>query len=121
MRDWYNWPRMYQDVEQYVKQCSVCTQNEGHQNTATGAIHPLPVPKGPWQDISIDLIIGLLVVQGFDGVCMVVDCFFKEIMVFPVTSKILAGELVAKFRDKIWWKHRLPDSVLSDCEPQFMS
>src|SRR5947209_8561784 len=104
---------MYKDVEQYIAHCGVCAQNKGHQNQPVGMIHPLPVPKRPWLDISVNLVIGLSMDKGFDSVCMVVDRFSKEINVFPVTSVLTAQELAVEFKEKIWRKHGLPESILS--------
>ena len=92
---------MYKDVEQYVAQCAVCMQNKGRQNQPSGAIHPLPVPKRPWADISIDLVTGLPMDEGFDSVCTIVDRFSKEINVFPVTSTLTAQELAAEFKKRV--------------------
>src|SRR5437588_3381144 len=102
IKDWYNWQGMYRDVEQYVARCSVCAQNKGHQNQPSGAIQPLPVPETPWQDISVDLVTGLPMDEGFDAVCTVVDRFSKEINVFPVTSTLTVQELAAEFKERIW-------------------
>src|SRR5947209_18792383 len=121
IRDWYNWPGMYRDVEQYVARCSVCAQNKGHQNQPSGAIQPLPVPETPWQDISVDLVTGLPMDEGFDAVCTVVDRFSKEISIFPVTSTLTAQELAAKFKERVWRKHGLLKSILSNHGPQFIS
>src|SRR5947209_7593783 len=121
IRDWYNWPGMYKDVEQYVARCAVYTQNKGRQNQPSRAMHPLPVLEGPWQDISIDLVTGLPMDEGFDAVCTVVDRFSKEINIFPVMSTLTAQELAAEFKERIWRRHGLPKSILSDRGPQFIS
>ena len=92
---------MYKDIEEYIKQCSVCAQNKGRQNTAASVIYPLPIPKGPWQDISVDLIMGLPIIHGFNEVYIVIDHFTKEIIVFSVSSTIIAVELASEFKDKI--------------------
>ena len=72
------------------------------------------VPKRPWEGISINLVIGLLVMDKFDSVYTVVDCFLKEIVVFLVASFITPEKLAAEFRDKVWRCHGLPKSILSD-------
>lgn len=86
----------------------ICAQNKGRQNISPGVIHLLPVPAGPWQDISIDLVTGLPVVEGFDGVCTVVDHFSKEVTVFPISSMITVIELASEFKERIWRRHGLP-------------
>src|SRR5437588_11500091 len=45
LSDWYRWPGMYKNIKEYVRQCSVCAQNKGRQNTAASAINPLPICK----------------------------------------------------------------------------
>ena len=92
---------MYKDVEQYVARYGVCAQNKGRQNQPVGAIHPLPVPRQPWEDISVDLVTGLPMDEGFDSVCTVVDRFSKEINIFPVASTLMAQELAAEFKERI--------------------
>jgi|SRR5947209_12375595 len=59
--------------------------------------------------------------QGFNSVCTVVDRFSKEVNVFPVTSALTAQELATEFKERVWRKHRLPKSILSDRGPQFIS
>src|SRR5437588_6392643 len=59
--------------------------------------------------------------KGFNSVCTVVNCFSKEINIFPVTSTLTAQELVAEFKERIWRQHGLPKSILSDRGPQFIS
>ena len=105
---------MYKDIKEYIKRCSVCAQSKGRQNIIASAIHPLPIPKSPWQDISVDLVIGLPIVQGFDGVCMVIDHFIKEIIIFSIAFTITTVKLASEFKDKVWRKHGLPESILSD-------
>ena len=69
----------------------------------------------------MDLVMGLPIVQGFNGVCTVINYFTKEIVVFLVSSTIMAVELASEFKNKVWRKHGLPESILSDCSLQFVS
>jgi len=39
----------------------------------------------------------------------------------PTTEKISAEELARLFRDNMWKLHGLPESIISDREPQFMA
>jgi hypothetical protein len=55
----FHWKGLKHDVEDFVKQCSVC-QHSKHEHTApAGLLQPLPIPAGAWQDISLDFIEGL--------------------------------------------------------------
>src|SRR5437660_115818 len=112
---------MYKDVEQYVTRYAICAQNKGHQNQPVGTIQPLLISKQPWEDISVDLVTGLPMDKGFDAICTMVDRFSKEVSIFPVTSNLMTQELAAEFKKRIWRKHGLPKSILSDQGPQFIS
>jgi len=39
----------------------------------------------------------------------------------PTIEKISAEELARLFRDNMWKLHSLPESIISDREPQFMA
>ena len=47
------WPRMKQEVEKWVAQCSTCQRNKYSPQAPAGLLHPLPIPKrfgktSPW-------------------------------------------------------------------------
>ncbi|PKI40816.1 hypothetical protein CRG98_038827 [Punica granatum] len=54
----YFWPTIRKEVEKYVQKCRVCNVSKG---TATndGLYMPLPVPSRPWEDVSMDFVLGL--------------------------------------------------------------
>ena len=91
-----------------------------HQRKA-GELHPLEIPEGPWQDISIDMIGPLPRSNEMDAILVVVDRFTKMIRL-KVTITNLSSEGVAKiYRDEIWKIHGIPKTILSDHGPQFAS
>jgi hypothetical protein len=52
------WPKMRHDVERYVSWCMTCN-NAKSQLNSHGLYMPLPVHCVPWEDISMDFILGL--------------------------------------------------------------
>jgi hypothetical protein len=61
----FYWPRMRRDVDHYVKRCITC-------NTS------LPAPTTPWEDISMDFVLGFpRTKRGHDSIFVVVDKFSK--------------------------------------------
>jgi hypothetical protein len=55
----FHWKGMKKDVDNYIKQCSIC-QHAKHSNThPVGLLQPLPIPAGVWKDLSMDFIEGL--------------------------------------------------------------
>jgi hypothetical protein len=53
------WQRMRHDIRKYVAQCSVCQSTKYETKKPGGLLHPLPVPSGIWEDLSLDFITGL--------------------------------------------------------------
>jgi hypothetical protein len=54
----YYWPKLTSDVIRYVERCFICQRSKGALTNA-GLYTPLPVPNGPWLDVSMDFVLGL--------------------------------------------------------------
>ena len=86
-----------------------------------GGLHPLEIPEGPWQDISIDMIGPLPSSNGMDAIVVIMDRFTKMIRLKAMTTNILSEGIAKVYRDKIWKIHGVPKTILSDRGPQFAS
>jgi len=69
----YWWPELKEDVKKYVQGCFKCQQNKVQYQRKAGELHPLEIPKGPWQEISIDIIGPLSKSNGMDTIVVIVD------------------------------------------------
>ena len=81
----------------------------------------MEIPKGPWQDISIDMIGPLPRSNGMDAIVVIVDRFTKMIRLKAATTSILSEGIAKICRDEIWKIHGIPRTILSDRGPQFAS
>jgi hypothetical protein len=52
----FYWKGLKGDVTNFVKQCVVCQQAKVDHIHPLGLLQPLPIPKGVWQDISMDFL-----------------------------------------------------------------
>ena len=50
----FYWPKMKREVDRHVKQCRICDLGKTKSQN-NGLYTPLPVPKAPWEDVSLDL------------------------------------------------------------------
>ncbi|GKD07328.1 RNA-directed DNA polymerase [Tanacetum coccineum] len=52
------WPKMGQDVKRLVTRRVTCHKAKSH-GTNAGLYTPLPIPNSPWEDVSMDFVLGL--------------------------------------------------------------
>jgi hypothetical protein len=92
------WPKTRHDVERYVSRCTTCNKAKSRINPH-GLYMPLPIPSVPWEDISMDFVLGLpRTKRGRDSIFVVVDHFFlKWLTLYPVTRAIMHHMLLICF------------------------
>jgi hypothetical protein len=79
----YYWPGMRAEVKIFVNNYNICQYAKGKKQH-TGLYQPLPIPKRPWDAISMDFMLGLLRTQrGSDSIFLVVDRFSKMAHFIP--------------------------------------
>ena len=110
---------MRKDVERFVANCHTCCRTKPRRHASHGTLLPLPVPDRPWQDISMDFVVGLPQSKGFNTIWLVVDRHSKQRHFVPCMTTIDAQDLASLFIDNIFRLHGLPNSIISDRGPQF--
>ena len=117
----YWWPGISRYISQYVKGCDKCNRTKTYPTAPAGRLAPNTIPERRWQVVTTDLISGLPKSQGFDAIWVAVDRLSKRIRVAPTTSEIDSVGIARLFRDHVWRNHGLPDQIISDRGPQFVS
>ena len=69
---------MRKDVERFVANFHIYHQIKPRRHASHGTLLPLPVSDQPWQEISMDFVIGLPESKGFDAIWVVVDRLSKQ-------------------------------------------
>ena len=117
----YWWPGLKEDIKRYVQGCFKCQQSKVQHQRKAGELHPLEIPQGPWQEISIDIIRPLPKSNGMDAIVVIVNRFTKMIRLKAATTNISLEGITNIYRDDIWKLHGVPRKILSDRGPQFAS
>ena len=81
----------------------------------------MKIPRGPWQEISIDIIEPLPKLNRMDAIVVIINQFTKIIHLRATKMNISLERITKIYRDNIWKLHGVPRKILSDREPQFTS
>lgn len=106
------WPNMTNDIENLISKCYTCKlyQNKLQKEP----LIPHELPKRAWQKLGVDLFM-------FDNVnyLMIVDYFSKFIEIPKMTSTTSVA--VINQLKSIFSRHGIPETIISDNGPQFIS
>ena len=112
-RSHFWWPGLDKQIESHAKSCMPCQKNK--HAPAVAPLHPWVWPAKPWQRIHIDFA-GPFQGRNF---FIVVDAHSKWHEVFEMTSTTAAKTIgVLRY---LFSSHGLPEQVVSDNGPQFIS
>lgn len=118
----FYWPKMREDIEQYVTTCVSCQQNKPNNQLPMGLLQPLPIPDRPWQQVTMDYITQLpMTKNGHDAILVVVDKLTKMVHLIPTTTDVTAMKSATLFFREIVRLHGVPTSIVSDRDSRFMS
>jgi hypothetical protein len=119
-RDFF-WYKLTDDVNKYVKGCRKCQQTKVFPAKPQGELHPNEIPHKPFQIISVDFLTDLPASQGYDSIMIVVDRFSKRVYTAPCNKALNSEGTARLFKDVVWRYEGLPETVISDRGPQFVS
>ena len=112
-------------MAKYLKNCPVCCKLARHTGPPP-LLRPLPVPDSPWRDISVDFVRPLPTSDRFNMIMVVVDRLTKMGNYIPCMAKeadsgTSAPAMARLSLDQVFRLHGLPDIIVSDRGPQFIS
>ncbi|GJS16697.1 RNA-directed DNA polymerase [Tanacetum coccineum] len=121
LREQFYWPKMERDVNRLLERCRTCHIAKTHSSNA-GLYTPLSVPVAPWEDVSLDFVLGLpRTQQAKDSVMVVVDRFSKMAHFVPCSKMFDASQVARLYFAEIVKLHGVPKTLTFDRDVKFVS
>ena len=115
----YYWPKLREQVDNYVKTCIICQQDKVLRAKAFGLLEPLPVPQKPFESVSMDFISTLPKVGEYTSILVVVDRFSKYAIFIPAPVNCTAEETAYLFMKNVVKYFGVPQNIVSDRDSRF--
>ena len=116
----YWWPNMSRYIGMYVSHCDLCLRTKIQRRLPTGKLQRLPIPEEHWDVISIDF--SELPESGrYDSIMVAVDSTGKCSHFVETVTTVTAAGAANLYLQNIWKLHGLPQKVVSDHGPQFIT
>lgn len=117
----YYWPRMAQEIKEYVSNCEVCKSAKPLTTNSTPPMGRQKLADYAWQLISADYL-GPLTrsKKGNNFLLVVADWFSKEVVLFPCRAAE-SKSLVNFLEYDIFLSKGVPETIITDNGKQFIS
>ncbi|GBG87794.1 hypothetical protein CBR_g45950 [Chara braunii] len=116
------WPGMKRMAQWFVVECEVCQCIKPSRQKPYGLLHPLPIPDGPRESVSIDFTdMGKKSRNGYSQVMVIVDRFSKFLNLISLPSHAPTDLVIKEFHKRYILQCGPPKTLVSDRDTRFIS
>jgi hypothetical protein len=109
------WYGLKRDVASHVTVCNVFQRVKAEHQRPAGLLHPLKVPDWKWEEIDMDIIVGLpRTSAGYDSIWVIVDRLTKVAHFIPVRTNYIGAKLAELYMARIVCLHGVPKNIVLD-------
>jgi len=118
---WFWWLTLAKDVEMFCKSCGICQTTKTSTSKPKGLLHSLPILEAPWQSIAMDFVGPFPECMGYDYLLVVICRLTSLIHLLPTNTNAKSTDIAWLFLKDIVRIHGLPETIVSDQDPKFVS
>lgn len=112
---------MTKEIQAYVRECTICQMHKPDQVASPGLLQPLPIPGRIWEAISMDFVEGLPPSKGKQVILIVVDRLSKYAHFLALAHPCTVLDVARLFLDLVFKLHGMPNFIVDDIDPVFLS
>ena len=120
----YWWPRMAQDVKDYIKGCADCRCNKVNNQARKAPLSPIFAKPGalPFETVAMDFIVKLPLSNGFNSILTITDhnCT-KAVIRIPCNEAITAKGVAKLYLEHVFKHVGLPKTFIHNQDTCFTS
>jgi hypothetical protein len=106
---------MKRETTRYVFKCDTCQKVKTNYMNPGGLLQPQSISECKWDDISMDLIMGLpLMAHKFDSIWVIVDRLTKSTHFIPINTKYRVEKYVEIYITHVICLHGVSKTIISD-------
>ena len=75
----------------------MCQMFKSETTTSTRLLQPLSIPSKPWEEVSMDFVVGLPKSQGYDVIMVVMDRLTKYVHFVPLSNPYTVAKVALLF------------------------
>jgi hypothetical protein len=106
---------MKREIVKYVSECDNCQRVKADNFRPTGNLQPLSIPEWKWENIFMDLIMGLPhTSRGYNSIWVIVDRFTQSTHFIPVAMTYRVGQYIELYISYNVRYHSIPKTIISD-------
>ena len=105
----------------YVSHCDLCLRTKIQRCLPSRELQLLPIPEERWDAISIDFILELPELGGYNSVMVAVDSVGKCSHFIEMVTTVTATGAANLYLWNVWKLHSLSRKVVSNRRPQFVA
>ena len=121
VRKWFWWPSISKDIKKFCDSCGRCQTIKASTARPMGLLHSLPIPTRPWSSVAMDFVGPFPKSKGFDFLMVILDRLSSMVHLLPTNTTAKAIDIAWLWLDNIVKLHGLPDTMVSDRDPRFVS
>ncbi len=114
------WPGMNHDVEAYVQHCVPCALSGKSTRPTTPPLQPIEFPPRPWHTLAIDIFGEVKWAPHHQRFLIVLVDLHSKWPEVAACGTVTSASVITFLTD-IFYRHGLPEVIISDNGPQFTS